>query len=70
MEFKEAMPQLEKDPLETKESDYGVGLKQIPGYTLLSQSTFVAPDKDRVQISAKAVKIVKKFIAKLKDKVQ
>lgn len=48
MEFKEPMPQLEKDPLESKESDYNIGLKQIPGYTLKSQNTFLPLDKDRV----------------------
>lgn len=70
MEGKEPMPQLEKDPLESKESDFNVNLKQLQGYTLKSQSTFVSRDKERVNISENAISLVNKFKNKLKDNIR
>jgi hypothetical protein len=45
------MPNLDKDPLLSKEVDIAVDLKQLDGYTLRSDKTFVSRDKERVGIS-------------------
>lgn len=58
MQGQEAMPQLEKNPLDSIEADLSVDLKQLSGYTLKSQGTFLKPDKDRVKISAGAINAI------------
>jgi hypothetical protein len=37
----EPMPQLEKDPLMSKEADHAIDLRGFDGYTLKSSSTFI-----------------------------
>ena len=68
MSGKEPMPQLEKDPLESKEADVAVDLRQFSGYTLKSQSTYIHRDKDRVAVSQGAknriLDLQKKFRAR------
>lgn len=63
------MPQLEKDPLLSVESDTSVDLKQLSGYTLKSQSTFLQRDKDRVNISEGSKKVVDKYKEKFLAKI-
>jgi coronin-1B/1C/6 len=64
------MPQLEKDPLESKEADFAVDLKQLDGYTLKSSGTFVGRDKDRTSVSKNSISLAKKFTNKLRAKKQ
>jgi len=61
MAGQEAMPQLEKNPLDSKDSDLSVDLKQLSGYTLKSSGTFINQDKDRVKISKGAMNLIDKF---------
>ena len=68
MAGQEAMPQCAKNPLDSRESDTAVDLKQLSGYTLKSQGTFLQKDKDRVKISDKAISLVNKFKQRIIDK--
>lgn len=63
----EAMPQLEKNPLDSKDSDLSVDLKQLSGYTLKSSATFINQDKERVKISKGAMNLIDKFKKKKID---
>ena len=60
----EAMPNLDKDPLLSKDADLVPTLQGIDGYTLKSQSTFLQ-GKDRVQVSQGAKNLVSNFIKKI-----
>jgi hypothetical protein len=52
------MPSMNKNPLDSTEADFNVDLKQLAGYTLKDNNTFIDSSKEKVQISEKAMNLI------------
>ena len=59
------MPQLEKDPLLSKEADLATDMRNISGFVQRSK-TMIGAEKDRVDVSKKVDELVHKFVKKLR----
>ena len=55
------MPQLEKDPLLSKEADLATDMRNISGFVQRSK-TMIGAEKDRVDVSKKCDELVHKFV--------
>ena len=59
------MPQLDKDPLLSKEADLATDMRGMSGFVQRSK-TIIGSEKDRVTVSKKCDELVHKFITKLR----
>lgn len=59
------MPQLDKDPLLSKEADLATDMRNISGFVQRSK-TMIGAEKDRVDVSKKCDELVHTFVKKLR----